>query len=53
MRSIMNSIKKMMLDIMMMTMRKRILIKRCWIDLDIIFHCVIKIERCETFVSAL
>jgi hypothetical protein len=46
----MDSTKKMMLDMTMMTMEGRIPIKRCLIDLDMIFHCVIKIERCKILV---
>jgi hypothetical protein len=53
MRSTLNSTKMMMLDMTMIKMKRVILIKRCLIYLDEIFHYVIKSKVCNTFVGAL
>jgi len=39
--------KKIMLVMIMKKMKTMILIKRCWIDLDLIFYCVIKLKLCK------
>jgi hypothetical protein len=39
--------KKIMLVMIMKKMKRMILIKRCWIDLDLIFYCVIKLKLCK------
>jgi len=39
--------KKIMLVMIMKKMKRMILIKRCWIDLDLIFYCIIKLKLCK------
>jgi hypothetical protein len=39
--------KKIMLVMTMKKIKRMILIKRCWIDLDLMFHCVIKLKLCK------
>jgi hypothetical protein len=39
--------KKIILVMMMKKMKRMILIKRYWIDLDLMFYCVVKLKLCK------